>query len=319
MSLARSAPRALVLAVIPLPTGTVAALEARYDLHYLPAGLREGIDAALARRVSAVVTNGSTGLSDAQMADLPALEIICALGAGHENVDVGAAAARGIVVTHAPGANAATVADHALGLMLALSRGYAPLTEAVRRGAWQASRAERPTLHGAALGIIGMGRVGRLIATRAAGFSMRLGYYGPSACADVDGTYYADLTALARASDFLVACCPGGSATRHLINRDVLRALGPQGFVVNVSRGSVLATDELIGALRHNEIAGAGLDVLESEPDVPATLSRFDNVLLTPHIAGRSPASLLAQRDTLLTSLAEHFAGHPIALQVHVG
>ncbi|MFL9998688.1 2-hydroxyacid dehydrogenase [Paraburkholderia sediminicola] len=306
-----------VLALIALPDATLDALRRDYTLHYHPDGwgaaLPAGVDPV---NVRAVVTNGSTGLSDAQMAMLPALEIVSAFGAGYENVDVAAATRRGIVVTHAPGANAATVADHAIGLLLALARGYAPLTEAVRAGRWRTSRAERPTLTGARLGIVGMGRIGRLIAVRAQGFDMTLGYHGRQPHADAPGRYYADLIELAANSDFLVIACNGGAATKHLVGREVLQALGPNGYVVNVSRGSVLDTQALIDALAHAAIAGAGLDVIEDEPEVPRALLDHPDVLITPHIAGRSPASLIAQRDALLASLSQHFADVPIEFAV---
>ncbi|OAJ61434.1 hydroxyacid dehydrogenase [Paraburkholderia ginsengiterrae] len=306
-----------VLALIPLPDATLDALRRDCTLHHFPDGWPGAWPAgADPLRVRAVVTNGSTGLSDAQMAALPALAIVSAFGAGYENIDVAAAARRGIVVTHAPGANAATVADHAMGLLLALARGYAPLTAAVRDGRWRTSRGERPTLTGARLGIVGMGRIGRLIAARALGFDMTLGYHGRAPRADAPGLYYADPVELAAASDFLVIACNGGPATRHLVNRDVLHALGPDGYVVNVSRGSVLDTRALIGALADGAIAGAGLDVIDSEPEVPQVLLDHPDVLVTPHMAGRSPASLLAQRDALLASLFQHFTHAPVDFAV---
>ncbi|RDU96711.1 2-hydroxyacid dehydrogenase [Trinickia dinghuensis] len=306
-----SAPRTLggrpgVLVLIPLPEETLEALRRDYVLRYQPDG-RAPITPTAA--VRAVVTNGSTGLGDTLMAALPALEIVCAFGAGYENIDLESAVRRGIVVTHAPGANAATVADHAIGLMLALARGFAPLTQAVRQGQWHASRSARPTLTGAALGIVGMGRIGRLIAARAQGFAMTIGYHGRSPHDDAPGRYYSELEQLAENSDFLVAACNGGAATRHLIDRNVLRALGPRGYVVNVARGSVLDTEALLHALREQDIAGAGLDVIEGEPDVPAALLDHPDVLVTPHVAGRSPASLHAQHSALLATLAQHFGG----------
>ncbi|MFM0393916.1 2-hydroxyacid dehydrogenase [Paraburkholderia phytofirmans] len=306
-----------VLALIPLPDTTLDALRRAYTLHYLPDGWPEtwpaGVDLTTVR---AVVTNGSTGLSEARMASLPALEIVSAFGAGYENVDVAAAARRGIVVTHAPGANAATVADHAIGLLLALARGYAPLTGAVRAGNWRTSRGERATLTGARLGIVGMGRIGRLIAARARGFDMTLGYHARGPHADAPGRYYSRLTELAAASDFLAIACNGGPATQHLVDREVLYALGPHGYVVNVSRGSVLDTQALLDALADRTIAGAGLDVIEHEPEVPRGLLDHPDVLVTPHIAGRSPASLIAQRDALIASLAQHFTHTPVEFAV---
>ncbi|MFL9953018.1 2-hydroxyacid dehydrogenase [Paraburkholderia nemoris] len=308
-----------VLALIALPDVTLDALRRDYTLRYHPDGWGEALPASADPvNVRAVITNGSTGLSDAQMAALPALEIVSAFGAGYENIDVAAATRRGIVVTHAPGANAATVADHAIGLLLALARGYAPLTEAVRAGRWRTSRAERPTLTGARLGIVGMGRIGRLIAARAQGFDMTLGYHARRPHDDARGRYYADLTELAAVSDFLVIACNGGAATKHLVSSKVLQALGPNGYVVNVSRGSVLDTQALIDALAQAAIAGAGLDVIEDEPAVPRALLDHPDVLVTPHIAGRSPASLSAQRDALLASLAQHFAHAPVEFAVPV-
>ncbi|CAJ0863440.1 2-ketogluconate reductase [Ralstonia sp. LMG 32965] len=303
-----------VLALVPLPETTLDALRSQYALHHYPDGMPSGVPSADAIR--AVVTNGSTGLSDAQMALLPALEIICAFGAGYENVDLEAATRRGIVVTHAPGTNADTVADHAFGMLLALARGYAPLTAAVQQGRWQHSRQARPTLSGAALGIVGMGRIGRLIAARAKGFAMTIGYHGRRAQADAPGRYYATPAALAAASDFLVIACNGGPETRHLIDRPVLQALGNSGYIVNVARGSVLDTRALLEALTLGEIAGAGLDVIDNEPEVPAELFRQRDVLITPHMAGRSPASWLAQRDALLASLSQHFARQRVQLVV---
>ena len=320
---AQQAERPSVLVLIPLPDATLEALRRDYTVRYYPDGPADALLApsqhpvpAWTATIRGVVTNGSTGLSEAQMALLPALEIVSAFGAGYENVEVAAAARRGVVVTHAPGANAATVADHALGMLLALARGYTPLTAAVRQGQWRESRGERATLTGATLGILGMGRIGRLIAARAQGFAMTIGYHARRAQADAPGHYYADLMQLAAASDFLVIACNGGPATRHLVNRAVLQALGPHGYVVNVARGSVLDTAALLGALHEREIAGAGLDVLEGEPEVPEALLHCADVLLTPHVAGRSPAALLAQRDALLGSLAQHFAHAPVAFAV---
>lgn len=303
-----------VLTLIALPESTLDALRKQYTLHHCPDGMPHDVPDAASIR--AVVTNGSTGLSDAQMALLPALEIVSAFGAGYENVDVSAATRRGIVVTHAPGTNADTVADHAFGMLLALARGYAPLTAAVQQGRWQQSRQARPTLTGGTLGIVGMGRIGRLIAARAQGFAMMIGYHGRRPQSDAPGRYYANLEALAAASDFLVVACNGGPETWHLVNRPVLQALGKSGYVVNVSRGSVLDTQALLDALDAGEIAGAGLDVIENEPEVPAALFRHRNVLITPHMAGRSPASWLAQRDALLASLSQHFARSRVELAV---
>jgi lactate dehydrogenase-like 2-hydroxyacid dehydrogenase len=299
-----------ILALIPLPDATREALEAHYTLHYAPQGPQDAeYSKSPLAHIAGVVTNGTTGLSGAHIAQLPALRIVCAFGVGHENVDTAAAQARGIVVANAPNTNGETVADHALGFLLALSRGYGALTRAVQQGGWASSRAARPTLHGATLGIIGMGRVGQAIARRGVGFAMQVTYFDRNERSELPYRYVANLMQLARESDYLVAACPGGAATYHLVDSNVLGALGPSGFFVNVARGSVVHTDALVQALQTGAIAGAGLDVLESEPDVPEALRTLSNVLITPHVAGRSPAAQAAQTDALLASLAAFFAG----------
>jgi D-3-phosphoglycerate dehydrogenase len=302
--------RVPILVTIPLADVVLASLRDAYEVIDTRAG--EGDPSA----VRAVVTNGSTGFSAAEMARLPALEIICCFGAGYENVDLAAARRRGIAVTYAPGMNDATVADHALALMLALARDLVARDRAIREGRWKTARAASPTLSGSRLGLIGLGRIGRQIAKRAAGFDMRIAYHSRMAKDDVPWAYRASAVELARDSDFLVAACPGGSETRHLVDRAVLAALGPKGFLVNIARGSVVDTAALIEALAAGAIAGAGLDVVEGEPELPAALLKAPNVVLTPHMAGRSPAAVKAQLDALMGNLAAQFNGAPLLTPV---
>jgi D-3-phosphoglycerate dehydrogenase len=302
-----------LLVVIPLGEDALARLRRECHLHYAPDGPRDEALARVAGRgIRAVLTNGSTGFSAAQMGKLPALELVCCYGAGYENVDRAAARARRIAVTHAPGVNDATVADHALALMLAAARGIAGLDRAVRAGKWASSRAERPTLSGARLGLLGLGNIGAKIAQRAAAFDMTLGYHARRARPDAPWRHYASLVELVRESDFLVVACPGGPATHHLVNRPVLDALGPQGILVNIARGSVVDTSALVESLRTRRIAAAALDVIEGEPEVPAELLQLDNVVFTPHVAGRSPAAVRAQTEALLANLAAHCADRPL-------
>lgn len=301
--------RSHVLTLMPLPPVALDALTARYELHQSMQGTH-GIDPSVPLdRIAAVVTNGTTGLPASWMARMPALRVVSSFGAGYENVDVQAARARGVVVTNALGTNDETVADHALGFMLALSRGYGVLNDAVRAGQWAQSQGARPSLNGATIGIVGMGRIGQGVARRAQGFGMQVLYCTRSRRDDLPFEHEPDVLALARKSDYLVAACPGGPATRHLIDAQVLEALGPQGFLVNVARGSVVKTDDLIRALQDRAIAGAGLDVLEDEPTVPPAMGTLDNLLITPHMAGRSPAAQLAQTHALLESFADALAG----------
>jgi D-3-phosphoglycerate dehydrogenase len=302
--------RAPILVAIPLADAILDRLRDAYDVVDTRAGL--GNQAA----VRAVVTNGSTGLSAADMARLPALEIICCFGAGYENVDLAAARQRGIAITYAPGMNDATVADHALALMLALARDLVARDRAIRQGQWKTARAASATLSGSRLGLIGLGRIGRKIAKRAAGFDMGIAYYSRTAKEDVSWAYRSSAVELARDSDFLVAACPGGPETRHLVDRAVLAALGSNGFLVNIARGSVVDTAALIEALGAGTIAGAGLDVVEGEPELPAALLAAPNVVLTPHMAGRSPAAVQAQLDALMGNLDAQFSGAPLLTPV---
>jgi lactate dehydrogenase-like 2-hydroxyacid dehydrogenase len=272
---------------------------------------------AAAGAARAVLTNGRGGLSGDEMAWLPHLEIVCAVGAGYEAIDLDAARRRGIVVAHCPDANAPAVADAAMMLLLAATRHLLQADRLVRAGGWQEHwRVETPIITGKRLGILGLGRIGSRIAQRAArGFDMEIGYHNRTAAAGCPYRYFASVIELATWADFLVAAAPGGAGTRHLVNADVLAALGPRGYLVNVGRGTVVDTQALIEALRAKRIAGAGLDVLEGEPGVPPLLPELlqcDNVVVTPHVAGRAPESQSAATAMILANLNAHFAGRPL-------
>lgn len=304
--------------LIPLePSVRTQLLAAGLRLHDVDLGDQRLEDTPLASSVRVVLTNGTTGLNAAQMQALPQLELVCAFGAGYESIDVATASARGIVVAHAPNTNGETVADHALALMLAAARGLVTLDRAVKAGGWARHRAARPTLNGARLGVVGLGNIGRAIATRAEAFGMSIGYHTRTSRPDCRWQHFGDVGSLADASDFLVLACPGGAATYHLVNADVLARLGANGFLVNVARGSVVDTAALIEALCDNVIAGAALDVFENEPEVPSALRMLENVVLTPHVSGRSPAALQAQIDLLLANVRAHVAGASLPAAVN--
>ena len=267
--------------------------------------------------VRAVLTNGRGGLSGDEMALLPHLEIVCAGSAGYEAVDLDAARRRGIVVAHCPNANAPAVADSALMLLMATTRHLLQADRFVRAGGWQEQwRVDTPTLTDKRLGILGLGKIGSRIAQRAArGFDMAIGYHNHAAVAGSPYRYFDSLIALATWADFLICAAPGGAGTRHLVNADVLAALGPHGYLVNVGRGTVVDTQALIEALRSKRVAGAGLDVLEGEPSLPPLLPELlqcDNVVVTPHVAGRAPESRTAATAMILANLNAHFAGQPL-------
>jgi lactate dehydrogenase-like 2-hydroxyacid dehydrogenase len=271
--------------------------------------------------VRAVLTNGRGGLSGDEMALLPKLEIVCTVGAGYEAVDLDTARSRGIAVANCPDTNASAVADSAMMLLMATTRHLLQADRFVRAGGWQDQwRVDTSTLSGKRLGVLGLGTIGSRIAHRAArGFDMEVGYHNRKAVTGSSYRYFASLIELATWADFLVCAAPGGAATRHLVNADVLTALGPKGHLVNIGRGTVVDTAALIDALRSKRIAGAGLDVLEGEPGALPFLTellQFDNVVVTPHCAGRAPEARTAATALILANLNAYFAGKPLASPV---
>jgi lactate dehydrogenase-like 2-hydroxyacid dehydrogenase len=264
-------------------------------------------------RVRAVLTIGTIGLTAIEMAALPALEVVHTLGVGYELVDVAAARARGIALANAAGSNETCVADHAFGLLLAAVRGIVQLDKGVRQGLWRDQlQFYTPTVSGKRIGLLGMGGIGQQIARRAAGFDMPIGYHSRSRKSALPFEYFDSPRALAQWCDCLVVATPGGAETRHLVNAEVLDALGPQGTLVNIARGSVVDTAALAAALRGGRIASAGIDVYESEPAPPAELVDLPNVVLTPHIAGRSPEAVQASVTLVLGNLDAFFNGRPM-------
>src|SRR5690606_17580641 len=226
-----------------------------------------------------------------------------------ENIAVGHAKARGIVVGNGAGTNDDCVADHAFGLLIAAVRGIPKLDGLTRQGVCRTALPLPPNVSHKRLGIVGLGTIGKKIAQRALGFEMQVGYHNRAARSDVPYRYFADVTALAEWADVLVIATPGGAGTQHLVNAQVLQALGPRGYVVNIARGSVIDTAALAQALRDGTIAGAGLDVYESEPAPPAELVGLDSVVLTPHVAGWSPEAVQASVDRFLENARRHLAG----------
>lgn len=302
-----------LLVPIELPPDHMARLTEHYEVIHV----REGAD-WLARTPDAglqaegLLTRGSIGLSESQLASMPRLRIVCCLGAGFENVDLEAMRKRGVVVTSGSGANRACVADHAMGLLLAAMRGIARFDRDTREGLWQANVGMPGQVSGKTLGILGLGSIGMEIAHRAAAFSMPILYCNRQPRHDCDWTWVADARTLASRSDILVCLLPGGEQTRHLVNEQVLDALGPQGCFVNVSRGSVVDTDALVRALQEGRIRCAGLDVYEDEPAVDPRLVKLSNVVLTPHIAGRSAEARLQLLVTAMESFRAFFGGRPV-------
>lgn len=302
----------VLLVTIPLKPPFIADLEKTFDVLYAPDAPVAGLGAR-AGDIAIVLTNGAVGLSAADMELLPALRLVSALGVGYENIDIAHARGRGIVVSNGAGTNDDNVADHALALLLATVRRIPVLDRATRNGIWRDAMPLDPGVSGKRTGIVGLGRIGEKIARRIGAFDCEIGYYSRNRRDGSAHRYFADLVSLAEWSDFLVVATPGGASTHHIVNAEVLRALGPQGFLVNIARGSVVDTAALASALDAGAIAGAGLDVYESEPDAPAALIGFEQVVLTPHVAGRSPEALQASIDLFIDNAHRHLAGEPVS------
>ena len=302
-----------VLAAARLAPMYLQQLNAAFTLHDR---LHETDPAAFARvapLVRAVAAQGETKVSAELMAQLPALEIISVMGVGYDGVDVAAAKARGVVVTHTPNVLNDDVADLAIGLMLSASRQLPAADRFVRAGDWlKGPMPLARKMSGARLGLVGMGRIGQAIAHRAAAFGMPIAYTARSAKPGLPYRYFPNAAALAAESDFLVVITPGGAGTRKLIDAQVLAALGSKGILVNVARGSVVDEAALIDALEQGVIAGAALDVFENEPQVPERLRALPHVVLVPHIGSATGQTRRAMADLAIANLEAHFAGHPL-------
>lgn len=308
----------MVLQALALLPSLEERLNARYSVVRLPAAGPERAQFLAARgaEFGALVTSAVGGASRELIDALPNLEVISSFGVGLERLDVAHAAKRGIAVGHTPDVLNDCVADLAFGLLLDIGRRIAQGDRYVRAGCWAA----QPPLpfplgfkvSGARLGIVGLGRIGRTIARRSTGFDMEVRYHSRRPVGDVPWGHEADLRALARWADFLVVITAGGAETRHLINAEVLDALGPRGFLINVSRGSVIDEEALVRVLQQRRIAGAALDVFEREPQVPGELFTLDNVVLVPHIASSTVQTREAMAQRVLDNLDAFVSGQPM-------
>lgn len=306
-----------IVLVVPIYAGAVQQLDHDYTVHRLwEAKHRSTFLAELKDRVRAIVTG--PGRVDAElMAALPKTEIIATQSVGTDHIDLAAAKARGIHVTNTPDVLTDDVADLAMALVLAVARRVVVGDRFVRDSKWlQANLPLATKVGGATLGVVGLGRIGQAIAKRAEAFGMKVVYYGPRAKADVTHRYYSDLVAMARDVDYLVVSCPGGPGTRHLVNAEVLKALGAKGVVVNISRGSVIEEAAMVEMLRDGKLGGAGLDVFADEPRVPEALLALENVVLQPHVGSATHATRGAMGQLVIDNLKAHFAGKPLLTPV---
>ena len=285
-------------------------LAATYDLHplYAEADPKAFLQAHGAT-FEGLATSAKSGADKALMQALPNLKVISSFGVGYDALDLACAKERGIPIGYTPDVLNDCVADTAFGLLMDVARRFSESDRFVRGGDWPKQQFPLSTkVSGKKMGIVGLGRIGRVVARRASGFDMEIRYHNRNVVADVPFTYEASLLGLAQWADFLVVISAGGASTKHLISADVLTALGPKGYLINVSRGSVVDEEALVTALQTGQIAGAGLDVFQDEPNVPVALLKQDNVVLLPHIASATHETRRAMADCFLGNLAGFFA-----------
>ncbi len=305
-----------ILAADPLPPAVQTGVTALFTLHRLPAGPDQGAWLAdVGPRVRALVRGGHAHIGGDLIARLPALEIIASFGVGYDGIDLAAAAGRGVIVTNTPDVLTEEVADTALGLLLMTVRDLSAAEHYLRAGRWAA---EGPyplsaSLRDRTVGIVGLGRIGMAIARRLDAMRVGVVYHSRRARADAPYRHYDDLRTMAADVDVLLVIVPGTAATRHLVNAGILEALGRDGILVNVGRGSVVDEEALVAALKNGTIRSAGLDVFANEPHVPAELLGLPNVVLLPHVGSASVHTRNAMGQLVVDNLRSWFQdGRPL-------
>lgn len=308
-----------ILELLDVHPGTTAKLDADYALHKLwESGDQDALIDEIAPSIRGVVTNGIAGIEGELIKRLPALEIIAVLGVGVDSVDLETAKGRGVQVTNTPDVLTVGVAELAMAILLDVGRRITWNDGYLRAGRWP-KEGDPPlssSLAGRTLGVLGMGRIGQAIAERAKVFGMDIVYGGPNQKAHLAYDYHSDPVALARAADVLMVACKGGAETAGLVGAEVIDAVGPEGWLINVSRGSVVDEVALIDALQAGRLGAAGLDVFANEPEVPKALISMDNVVLQPHQGSACVETRDAMGDLVLANLSAHFAGKPLPTAV---
>lgn len=302
-----------------LPADAVRLLEADFTVRVLPAAQPRGaVPAEWAQEVRAIATPGRDpggGRLDAALLDqLPRLEVISSFSSGLDGIDVEAVKARGIALGHAPDVLAEPVADIALALAIDVARGMTRGDRYVRAGHWSrlGPMPLARSLGGKAAGILGLGRIGKALARRLVACGLQVAYTGRRPQAGVPYRHVSTLHELARASDFLFCCCPATPQTLRIVDASVLKALGPEGILVNVARGAVVDEDALIQALRDGTIAGAGLDVCENEPEADVRFLTLDNLVILPHLGASTTQARAQMFEVMRDNLLRYFAGQAL-------
>jgi len=292
-------------------------IEEQLDRHFTVERLYKAVDkekllSESGPKVRALAATSGAKIDAALMGKLPRLEIVSSFGVGYDSVDAKWAGEHGIVVTNTPDVLNEEVADTALGLLLATVRQFPQADRYLREGKWKAKPFPLTvTLQDRTVGVVGMGRIGKAIARRLEAFNVPIVYHSRNKAEGVTYKYYPDLKQMAKDADVLIVIAPGGAATRHMINKDILEALGPNGIVINVARGSVIDENALINALREKKILSAGLDVFEDEPNVPQALIEMDHVVLLPHVGSASVHCRNLMGQLVVDNLVAWASGKP--------
>ncbi|MGA0393131.1 MAG: 2-hydroxyacid dehydrogenase [Rhodospirillales bacterium] len=304
-----------VLIAVKLPPETIELLEENFTCHKLfESDDRDAFLKDIGETPTAMVTNGLNGYKRDLVEALPNLKMISVWGAGLQALDLDCAREKGIMVTNTPDDSKLAVSDLGMGLLLATARQIADGNAFINTGDWSNRPFGRNGIGviGKTLGIVALGTIGRGVAKRAQGFDMNVLYYGPNKKDDVDYKYYTDVKAMAADSDFLMLCCPETPDTVGLITADVLKALGPDGILINIARGAVVDEPALIKALQDGVIWGAGLDVFADEPNVPKELRELDNVVCVPHVGTSTLDIRRIRKEKCVENLKLFFAGKDV-------
>jgi lactate dehydrogenase-like 2-hydroxyacid dehydrogenase len=307
-----------LLLLCPLFPATMEQLDAAYTVHrYYQATDKDAFVTGIADRVTAAATAGHGGMSLALMRKFPKLRIVACFGVGVDGIDVPGARQLGIAVTNTPDVLTDCVADNALALVLATVRRTVFNDRFVRAGHWLKGGAPlADKVSGSRMGIIGLGRIGKAIAKRAEAFDITVAYHSRHQQGGVTYDYYDSPLQLARDVKILVVACPGGKETERIVGSEVIAALGKDGYLINVSRGSTVDEPALVDALVNGRLAGAGLDVFVNEPVVPEALFNLDNVVLQPHVSSGTHWTRAAMGQLVVDNLAAYFASRPLLTQV---
>jgi lactate dehydrogenase-like 2-hydroxyacid dehydrogenase len=303
-----------IILIGPLKPLVVKGLEAGCTVHKAAAAKDPDAFFAAHPDIAAIACSATTELMPGSfLARFPRLQIVASFGVGYDHMDAKWAAAHSVILTNTPEVLTEEVADTAIGLLLCTVREFPQAERYLRAGKWahKGYPLSRATLRNRTVGMVGMGAIGQAIARRLDAFGVPVVYHARTSRRGLAYRHYPKLVDMARDVDTLMVIVPGGAATANLINAEVLDALGPDGILINMARGSVVDEPALIEALRDKRIMAAGLDVFAKEPDVPQELIAFDNVVLFPHLGSASVYTREKMDQLVVDNIAAWAAGKP--------